>query len=158
MSRCVFQVETGDPCSNSINSQKVHSNCIKFHWISIPRTPLNSKSNSILNFEKIQWGKLFLISFPTISYFISKILSLEKSYLDRIKFEQVWFRFEIIWNIFWISLTNRQAHRSAPSSLPCSRTHAAGWVMSPTRSRCLKPDHKLCTHATLTPTYHALLT
>jgi hypothetical protein len=57
---------------------------VKFHQIpKLPKAPriqiesnlaqigsLIFNSNSSLNFEKLQWGNLFLIQFPTRPYFI----------------------------------------------------------------------------------------
>jgi hypothetical protein len=67
---------------------------IKFRSFRVPRIQiqlnlaqicfLNFNSNSVLNFEKLQWGMLLLIQFPTIPYFILNCSSNIRPSFDRI--------------------------------------------------------------------------
>jgi hypothetical protein len=94
MSWCVIQVQLGASCSNCSNYWKNPVNSIKFYWISNTRVSLIFNSNSILNVEKFQHGKLFLISFSTNPYFILNFWSKGRYVLNHCKFELVW-KFEL---------------------------------------------------------------
>jgi hypothetical protein len=79
------------------------SNSIKFQSFLVPRIQnelnltqfgsLNFNSNSVLNFEKLQWGNLFPISIPTHPYFIWKISTTE----DHFWLVQIQRNLKIIW-------------------------------------------------------------
>jgi hypothetical protein len=71
---------------------------------------LNCNSNSILDFEKLQWGNLFLFQYLNAHIYL-KIFKHQKAIFDRFKFESIW------------KIKNRHcsrglAHRSVPTR-PC---------------------------------------